>query len=226
MSRHVVGGLIALLVIALPLAASATELVGYGGIGFRGGLVKFGEESNTPLRLDGTGPLSSGTAPRLSAELVFAYVLSDHLWLDVTVGYAWNRLDTDDERFWLESAVPITGGVRYLFWDGRTTRPYIGVGGGMHVWSIQSKDLGAAKDPVTFERFRRADPGIYGVVGVERQMSKHIAASADGVYHYIMAENADDFPSGYNGNKSYAQVRLGITFYFTLTERIDTGLPE
>jgi hypothetical protein len=96
----------------------------------------------------------------------------------------------------------------------------------MYVWSIQSKDLGASKDPITFERLRRADPGIYGVVGVQRQTSKHIAMNADGLYHYIFASNPDDFPSGYNGNKGYAQVRLGVTFYFTLSERIDTGLPE
>jgi len=31
-------------------------------------------------------------------------------------------------------------------------RPYLGGGGGMYVWSVQSKDLGAAKDPITFER--------------------------------------------------------------------------
>lgn len=226
MSRTVVGGLLALLVIAYPLSASATELVGFGGIGFRGGLSKFGSEANTPLSLTNNLPLSDRTKPRLSGDLVFSYVFADHVWGDVTVGYAWNRLDTDDNRFWLESAVPITGGLRYLFYDGRTVRPYVGAGGGMYVWSIQSKDLGAAKDPNTFERLRRADPGIYATVGLERTMSKHIAATADGVWHHIFAQNTNDFPSGYNGNKSYAQLRLGVTFYFTLTERIDTGLPE
>jgi len=225
MFRSVVGGLLALLVTALPLAASATDLAGFGGIGFRGGLSKFGTEPNTPLGANNE-PLSDGTKPRLSGDLVFSYVFADHLWGDITVGYAWNRLDTDDNRFWLESAVPITGGVRYLFWDGKKMRPYLGAGGGMYVWSIQSKDLGAAKDPITFERLRRADLGFYGLVGVERTMSKHIAATADVAYHRIMAENTNDFPSGYNGNKSYAQFRLGVSFYFTLTERIDTGLPE
>ncbi|HYJ33610.1 MAG TPA: outer membrane beta-barrel protein [Candidatus Binatia bacterium] len=226
MSRNVVGGLMALLVIALPLAARADDLTGFGGIGFRGGLSKFGSEANTPLSLTTNQPLADGTKPRLSGDLVFSYVFGSHVWGDVTVGYAWNRLDTNDNRFWLESAVPITGGLRYLLHEGKAIRPYVGAGGGFYVWSIQSKDLGAAKDPSTFERYRRADPGVYGMAGVERTMSKHISTTADVVYHHIFAQNTADFPSGYNGNKSFTQIRLGVSFYFTLTERIDTGLPE
>lgn len=216
MKRSVVGGLLALLVIALPISVLASDNVGNGGIGFRGGMIKFIQDRIT----------AEDAKPRFSGDLVFSYDYSDHLWLDVTVGYAWNRLDKDDERFWLATSVPLTAGFRYLVRDGRALRPYIGGGGGMYVWSIQSKDLGAAKDPITFERIRRADPGIYGVVGAERQMSKHISVTADGLYHYIFASDPEDFPSGYNGNKGYAQVRLGVTFYFTLSERIDTGLPE
>jgi hypothetical protein len=201
---------------ALPVSASASELVGFGGIGFRGGMIKFIQDRIT----------AEDAKPRFSGDLVFSYVYSDHLMLDMNVGYAWNRLDKNDDRFWLATSVPLTAGWRYLVRDGKTMRPYIGAGGGMYVWSIQSKDLGASKDPITFERLRRADPGIYGVVGVQRQTSKHIAMTADGLYHYIFASNPDDFPSGYDGNKGYAQVRLGVTFFFTLSERIDTGLPE
>lgn len=225
MLRNVVGGLLALLVTALPLSASASDLVGFGGIGFRGGLCKFGSEANTPLGLNNE-PLPNGTKPRLSGDLVFSYVFTDHIWGDVTVGYAWSRLDTNDNRFWLESAVPITGGLRYLLHDGKRMRPYLGGGGGLYVWSVQAKDLGAAKDPSTFERLRRADPGIYGVLGVERTMSRHIDLTGDVAYHRIFAQNTTDFPSGYNGNKAFMQIRLGVSFYFTLTERIDTGLPE
>jgi outer membrane protein W len=216
MSRPVVGGLLALLVIALPFPASAFDQVGNGGIGFRGGLVKFIQDRIT----------AEDAQPRLSGDLLFSYVYSDHIIMDVTIGYAWNRLNKDDDRFWLATSVPITLGGRYLLWDGKKIRPYLGAGGGMYVWSIQSKDLGAAKDPITFERLRRADAGVYGTVGVERTMSKHISATADGSYHYIFASNPDDFPSGYNGNKGYAQVRIGVVFYFTLSERIDSGLPE
>jgi outer membrane protein W len=197
------------------MSALADSLVGNGGVGFRGGMIKFYQDQT----------IQSDAKARLSGDLVFSYVYSDHFTLDATVGYAWNRLD-DNEKFWLATSVPVVAGVRYLTRYGQTMRPYIGAGGGMYVWSIQSRDLGAAKDPLTFERLRRADLGFYGAVGVERTMSKHIVTTGDLLYHYILAKDTADFPSGYNGNKSYAQVRLGVTFYFTLSERIDTGLPE
>jgi outer membrane protein W len=216
MSRSVVGGLLALLVTALPLSAPAQDLVGNGGIGFRGGLARFYQDKMT----------AENASARLSAELVFSYVYSNHLWLDVTAGYVWNRLG-DNEDFWMVQSVPLfTLGGRYQLWEGKRLRPYIGAGGGFYVWAIQSKDLGVAKDPVTFERLRRADLGVFGMVGAEREMSSHIHLTADGVYNYIFSEDVNDFPSGYNGNKGYAQIRLGVTFYFTLSERIDTGLPE
>jgi hypothetical protein len=41
-----------------------------------------------------------------------------------------------------------------------------------------------------------------------------------------MAKDVKDFPSGFNGDKAYAQFRLGVTFYFSLSEKIDSGLPE
>ena len=104
-------------------------------------------------------------------------------------------------------------------------RPFVGGGGGLYNWSILSEDLGAAKDPVTYERLRRVDLGIYGIVGVERQMSRHITMVADGNYTHIFAADEESFPSGYGGDKSYFQVRIGVTFWFSLSERIDTGLP-
>ena len=104
-------------------------------------------------------------------------------------------------------------------------RPFVGGGGGAYNWSILTQDLGAAKDPVTFERLRRVDLGVYGIVGVERQMSKHITMMIDGNYTHIFADDKVRFPTGYNGAKSYFQVRLGATFWFSLSERIDTGLP-
>jgi hypothetical protein len=216
MSRSVVGGLLALLVTAVPLSAPAQDLVGNGSIGFRGGIARFYQDKMT----------AENASARFSAELVFSYVYSNHLWFDVTAGYAWNRIG-DNPDYWMVQSVPLfTGGARYQFWEGKKMRPYIGGGGGFYVWAIQSKDLGAAKDPITFERYRRADLGVYGLIGVEREMSPHIHATADGVYNHIFSEDLNDFPSGYNGNKGYAQFRLGVTFYFSLSERIDTGLPE
>jgi hypothetical protein len=57
-------------------------------------------------------------------------------------------------------------------------------------------------------------------------MSKHITMTMDGSYTHIFAGDEDLFPSGYSGPKAYFAVRLGVSFWFSLSERIDTGLPD
>ncbi len=194
----------------------ATDLVGSGGIGARGGTLLFTQDKQT----------SQDARPRLSGDVVFSYVWTDHITFDVTAGYGWNRLETGNPEFFVATTTPLTLGARYFLRDGKVWRPYVGGGGGLYVWSVLTHDLGAAKDPLTFERLRRARPGLHGMIGVERRMSKHISMTGDGNYHYIFAHDIERFPSGFNGDKAYAQVRLGVTFYFNLSERIDTGLPE
>ena len=192
------------------------SLVGYGGVGFRGGVPKF----------TGDEDVKRDASPRLSGDLMFTYVWDDNVVADLDIGYAWNRLGEDTDR-WIVSSVPMTLGGRYFLLNrqGRN-RPFVGAGGGAYIWTIHTKDLGAGKDPITFERLRRASLGYYITGGAERRMSKWVKASADITYHSIRSQNTDDFPSGFNGNKSYVQARLGIMFFFSLSERLDQGLPE
>ena len=217
MSRMLAGGLFVLLLLVTATPCAATDYAGWGGIGLRGGVAVFTQDET----------ISKYAQPALSGEFVFSYGVSTPLLLDFTVGWAWNQLDTNDERYYVATSVPIfTPGVRYELRTGKTMRPYIGGGGGVYNWFIQTQDLGAAVDPVTNERLRRADWGVYGVVGTTRQMSKSITMTGDAVYNYIFASDTESFPSGYNGNKAYFDFRLGVTFWFSLSEKVDTGLPE
>ncbi len=216
MSRTIVGGVLTLLISALATPTLAFDLTGSGGIGIRGGTLFFTKDET----------ITENSQPRISGDLVMSYAWTDHITADVTVGWGWNKLDTGDDRFYVANVVPLFPiGVRYFIRDGQI-RPYVGGGGGLYNWSILSKDLGAAKDPQTFERLRRVDAGVYGLAGVERQMSKHITMVADGSYTHIFASDESAFPSGYGGAKAYFGVRLGVTFWFSLSERIDTGLPD
>ena len=217
MSRTLAGGLFVLLLTATSIPCRADDLTGDGGIGVRGGTIFFTQDKT----------ITDTAQPRISGDFVMSYAWTDHLTADVTVGWGWNRLDTGDDRFYIADVVPLFPlGARYRFRNGSAIRPFLGGGGGFYNWSILTKDLGAAKDPVTFERLRKVNLGVYGIAGVERQMSKHITMVADGNYTHIFADNEADFPSGYSGPKAYFQVRLGVTFWFSLSERVDTGLPE
>jgi len=216
MSRNFVGGFLLILLAGYAIPSHATDLVGSGGIGARGGSFIFTQDV----------PTKSQASPRLLGDLVFSYVWTDHVTLDVTTGYGWNRLRSDNPRYFAMTMTPITLSGRYFLRDGKTWRPYVGAGGGMYVWSVLNQELSASKDPATFEVLRRARPGIHGLVGMERRMSKHISMTGDLGYHYIMAKDLVRFPSGYNRDKAYAQVRIGVSFFFSLSEKINTGLPE
>ncbi|HYQ95577.1 MAG TPA: hypothetical protein VER38_01040 [Candidatus Eisenbacteria bacterium] len=216
MFRNFVGGFVIILLAGSATPSDATDLVGSGGIGARGGTLLFTQDT----------PTKNEARPRLSGDLVFSYVSTDHVTFDVTAGYGWNRLRSGNPEFYVVTATPITLSARYFLRDGKVWRPYLGAGGGLYVWSVLTQDLSAAKDPMTFEVLRRARPGFHGLAGMERRMSKHITMTGDLGYHYIMAKDIQHFPSGYNRDKAYAQVRLGVTFFFSLSEKIDTGLPE
>jgi hypothetical protein len=56
-------------------------------------------------------------------------------------------------------------------------------------------------------------------------MSKHITMTLTAAT-CTFAGDEDLFPSGYSGPKAYFAVRLGVSFWFSLSERIDTGLPD
>jgi hypothetical protein len=216
MRRKLAGGLLALLLTATASPLFAYDMSGYGAIGIRGGTLFFTKDED----------LKAEAQPRLSGDLVLSYAWTDKITADVTIGWGWNSLDTGTDSFYVANIVPLFPiGARYMIREG-TMRPFIGGGGGLYNWSILSEDLGAAKDPVTFERLRRVDFGLYGIAGVERQMSRHITMTLDGSYTHIFAADELNFPSGYNGDKAYFSVRLGASFWFSLSERIDTGLPD
>jgi outer membrane protein W len=251
MARSVTKGLIALLMFGFSSLAHAQEpetpapdaapaktrviyesLVGYGGVGFRGGAPLFvGDVSGTPrdaAAASAEAPfVTNSVSPRLTGDLVFSYVYTDDIEFQLQMGYGWNKLKEDNTERFAISSVPLTVGLRYsLLGNQRVLRPFIGAGGGAYIWTIHTRDLGAGKDPITFERLRRADPGFYITTGAERRMSKWVTATADITYNKIIAQDVDTFPAGYNGNKAYFQARLGVNFFFSLSERIDQGLPE
>jgi len=256
MARKVTKGLIALLMFGITSLAHAQSttppnagdvdpsapptkprviyesLVGYGGVGFRGGAPLFlGDISGTPRDPAAAAAEvpyeTNSVAPRLTGDLLFSYVYTDDIHLELQIGYGWNRLKDDNAQRFVISSVPMTLGARYsLLGSQRLLRPFVGAGGGVYIWTVHTRDLGAGKDPVTFERLRRADLGFYFTAGAERRMSKWVTATADLTYNRILAQDVETFPAGYNGNKAYLQARLGVNFFFSLSERLDQGLPE
>ena len=233
MSRFLRGGLLAFLLMGFVASASASDLTGMAAVGIRGGGALF-LTGLDPQRtaLDGQGrqvSIGQKVSPRLAGDLVFGYVWSDHITLEANTSWAWSRLtsgsDALQDSFFVATSVPFLFSARYLLRDNKTWRPYLGGGGGIYWVSVLSRDLGPAKDPQTFERLRKAAPGIFGTVGVEKRFTKLVTGTADVAYHYTFSEDQGRFPRGFSGNKSYVQLRLGMNFHFSVSERIESGFP-
>ena len=71
-------------------------------------------------------------------------------------------------------------------------------------------------------------PDYMGVGQAEKQqrIREIVEIAVAHGYTHIFAGDEDLFPSGYSGPKAYFAVRLGVSFWFSLSERIDTGLPD
>lgn len=217
MSRSLIGGLILLLLAGSAASSSANDLVGSGGVGGRFGTSIFTQDPET----------KDVAEPRLTGDLVFSYVWQDQITADVTLGYGYNRLRSGNDLYFLAVSEPLftlTG--RYFLNDGKGWRPYLGAGGGAYGWAVLDQGLSTSIDPQTTKRLHGTALGFHGMLGTERLMSPRIGMTGDVSYHYIMSENRTDFPSGFGGNKAYLQFRLGVSFYFSLSQRIDTELPE
>jgi outer membrane protein W len=242
MSRIRRGGLIAFLFLGFVASASASDLTGMASVGVRGGGALFlsgldperfraDRFGNAILNAVGdTIWLDQKVSPRLAGDLVFGYAWSDNITLELNTGWAWSRITTGSkalqDSFFVVTSVPFVLSARYLMRDGKTWRPYLGAGGGLYWVSILSRDLGPAKDPQTFERLRKAVPGFFGTVGVEKRFTKLVTGTADLAYHHAFSEDRESFPKGFSGSKSYLQARLGFFFHFDVSERIETGFPE
>lgn len=219
---------------AVAASASASDLTGTAFVGVRAGGALFTSGLNYDReKSGGSGGVTlydHSTTPRLAGDLVFGYVWSDHITLELWTSWAWSRFKSDApgaaDSFYVATSVPVLLGARYLARDGHPWRPYAGAGGGIYWWSLLNKDLSVAKDPATYEGYRRGVPGVYGMLGVERRFSKYITGTGDVVYHRLFAKDLEDFPSGFNDNKSYMQVRVGVNFHFSVSERIESGFPE
>jgi len=222
MSRNLIGGLILLLLAGSAASSSANDLVGSGAVGGRLGTSIFTADSLT----------GANAQPRLTGDLVFSYVWQDRITADLTWGFGYNRLDTGDDLYYVAVSNPLftlTG--RFFLNDGNGWRPYLGVGGGAYKWAVLNYNLDPSIDPQTTERLHGTALGFHGMIGAERRMSPRIGMTGDLAYHYLLSEKQGDFPEGprvleYGGNKAYLQFRMGVSFYFSLSERVDTELPE
>ena len=218
-----IGVLLCALVLVWTAGSEAADLVGKASIGASGGTMKFVSGDD----------FGQGSA-RLIGQAVFKYNFTPTLAGVLDVGWGWNgypKGSTDT----LAVVVPATIGVEYRFHAGAGKLwPHAGAGTGLYQLGVQ-KDAGTyARAGDGAEILKWTSLGFYGKAGTEYVFDNGISINLDFLYHAILSDRTsryaftrelsegDPSPPENNTwglqNTSFAEIRIGVNYYFTLKE--------
>ena len=156
--------------------------------------------------------------PRFIGQLVFKYNLSSHWAAGLEIGWGWNaysknRVDQDT----LATVIPATIGLEYRTRMGEKIWPHLGFGGGIYSLGVKDSFRTWATANNGRERLTWSSGGLYGKLGAEILFNNGAAINLDVLYHHIFSEDSARFPDRWgNQNTSFAEVRIGVNYYFAL----------
>lgn len=195
--------------------AAAADLTGRGSLGFSLGAIRFLG-----------GDLGDGAGVRPILRGVFRYVWNPRLASVLEGGFGWNAygeggsFEGPDSVGTLATVTPLTLGLDYrLNLAHPSVMPRIGAGVGAYFVEIRSGRDAISRDPVTDHARSRTAPGLYGKGGFEFLLKPNFTLHADLLYHYMLIGDDAKYPAGWlDKNGSFAEVRTGLNYYFTIRQ--------
>ncbi len=216
MSKRFGAWLVVLPVLALlaaslaPPAALAADIVGRGSVGGSLGGMKF----------LGGDDFGEGSV-RFIGQAVFKYNFSRSLAGVLESGWGWNAYPTSEEGVddTLATVVPTTLGIEYRWQQGQGHLwPHLAAGAGLYTLGVKDSFRTYAYASEGTERLNWTSPGLYGKVGVEYLFDNGVSMNWDFLYHTIFSEDSDRFDKWGDQSTSFAEFRMGASYYFTIKE--------
>jgi opacity protein-like surface antigen len=219
-SLQIRGFVIAGLAIAILLGgapARADDLAGKASIGASLGAMRF---------LSGDS-LSSGAGIRPMFRGTIKYVWDEHLVSIVEAGYGWNAYgpggdyNNPEHRdvVTLAIAIPLTAGLDYRFpTKAARIMPRIGAGAGFYGVQLKSGSDQLSIEKKSGRERKKTSPGLYLKGGTEIGILPAMTLNADLLWHYVFLGDTEKFGEGHwlDQNTSFAEVRVGLNYYFTI----------
>ncbi|MCK4304304.1 MAG: hypothetical protein KAY24_08710 [Candidatus Eisenbacteria sp.] len=222
LSLLVLGILIALLP-SWCQAGVHSELCSMGSFGISLGAMQWLADSDArEYRGDEYG--AGGTAElRLLGKAVFRYRLDMNWLLSMETGFGWNGYpDSGNLVLWV---IPTTVGAERRIGEISGFTTSLCFGGGVYVWG-QRRGGNFLVDAVTCEKYHATDPGAYLGLGGETHMTDHVTVTGLAAAHYIYSANRDDFKDRLGGDDVFAEIRIGINYYFSPYTGLVSGSAE
>lgn len=175
---------------------------------------------------------SQGALPRFDFSGHYRYTFSPGLRAQVSPGFTWAAYSKNEPPPFVDPAFPsdatkehyltqlVAVSVQLQLTTGR--RPwlyYLGAGPGLYrVWVQDHRKVLRDPDPGSLVLHRDVYWGFTAEIGVERFLKALPSTSVEFsfVSHYVMAEDAQKFPSGWNSTIGVAALRVGVNYYFDL----------
>ena len=212
--------LVGVALVAFPSFAAAQYQPGRGSLGGSIGV---------PF-LIATSELKDGQKPRIIGKAHFQYVFSDDWRLSLRGAFGWVGYASDTPAPFpfnndgggfdttridqLTVMNPFTAAVQYTKRSG-SLQYFLGAGPGITKINIMN-DRETIYDPTTFKRHNYWSWGVGGEGGVEYFLpaNENVSFELSGALQYLLEDNVDDFPNGYNGKHALFDISFGVNVYF------------
>jgi len=222
--------MLALLTVASACLAAEDEPAYKPGRGGVGG--QFGGSTFAIDRIfggaDWFADYSHAAMPRFAFAGQFRYVSSNRWRWQISPGFTWTAYRTGtvipfvDRNFpgdqvkdgMIALVAPMTLQAQFVVRRGHWFY-HAGAGPGLYrVWVENDRKVLA--DPATFRLHRGIYPGAVFELGAERFLKAITTTSVEATWvtHLAFTQRDQQFPSGYNSNLAFSELRIGVNYYF------------
>lgn len=179
------------------------------------------------------GDYSAGAQPRLSFSGTFRYVISANSRWQIAPMYTWAAYTNTEPMPFADPNFPADTrkdrvlsqmtGASFQYqrvWGGGRARWHAGAGPGIYrVWVQNRRKV--LKDPVSKALHQSLHLGGSAELGYERFLKAlpNTSLEVTGAWHGAFATDDDKFPSGFNGNPMFAELRVGGNYYFDFNRK-------
>lgn len=157
-------------------------------------------------------------SPRFIFQASFKYNITNAWTIVAESGWGWNAYASNEEGVndTLATVIPTTFGAQYRTRYKETIiYPNLGAGVGLYSMGVKDGYNSWAYANQGTEKLTWTKPGFYLKGGLEWIFSDFAAINIDVAWHMIMASD-DRFDRWGNQNTSFAQLRVGGSYYFSL----------
>ena len=175
---------------------------------------------------------SLGAQPRFAFDGHYRYTFSRRVRAQLGLGFTWAAYSkkepppfvdpafpTDQTKeHYLTQVVPIAAELQMLM-GGRPWLYYVGAGPGLYRVTVQDhRKVVRDPDPTSLALHQGLFWGFTVEVGAERFLRALPSTSVEfsAASHYVMSEDKEKFPSGWNTSLGLLAFRVGANYYFDL----------